>query len=143
MAKLPVRTVALTGGVALVCLMLAGCAQTQPKVQRVGMVIGVKPEKIEYYKELHANPWPGVIAQLGESNIENFSIYLGELREGEWYLFGYYEYTGDDFEADMAAMAEDATTIRWWRETDPCQFPLPTNEEGKGWSTMEEVFFME
>ena len=29
-------------------------------MKRVGQVIKVKPEKLAYYKELHANCWPGV-----------------------------------------------------------------------------------
>jgi len=36
----------------------AGCQQA--KVKRVGMVIGIKPEKIAQYKELHADSNHGV-----------------------------------------------------------------------------------
>gem|GEM_PF-5171479 len=32
--------------------------QTQQPVQRYGMVIGLKPEKVEYYKKLHAAALP-------------------------------------------------------------------------------------
>ena len=45
------------------------------QVKRYGWVIKVKPEKLEYYKELHANPWPEVNAMLKECNIQNYSIY--------------------------------------------------------------------
>ncbi|RJP30679.1 MAG: L-rhamnose mutarotase [Candidatus Omnitrophota bacterium] len=119
------------------------CTHSQLKVQRYGMVIGVKPEKIEYYKELHAHPWPGVIAQLKKCHIQNYSIYLKELSENQWFLFIYFEYTGHDFNADMAKMAEDATTQRWWKETDPCQIPIDIREAGEFWSEMEEVFHMD
>ena len=41
----------------------------------------------------------------GKSNIvimhRNFSIFLQEI-DGKWYEFGYYEYTGENFEEDMA-----------------------------------------
>ena len=30
-------------------------------MQRKGMVIGIKPDKIEEYKTLHANTWPEVL----------------------------------------------------------------------------------
>ncbi|MEX2232390.1 MAG: L-rhamnose mutarotase [Cyclobacteriaceae bacterium] len=105
------------------------------KIQRYGMVIRIRPEKISEYKALHAKPWPGVLKQITESNIRNYSIYLKDD-----YLFGYFEYTGDDFEADMKKMARDSLTREWWKLTDPCQIPLETRKEGEWWSTMEEVF---
>ena len=125
--------------IAVVFLSL-GCANNSAKVQRYGMVIGLKPEKIEEYKTLHANAWPGVLEQIEKCNIRNYSIYLGEIEEGGYYLFGYFEYVGDDFEADMKKMAADPTTQRWWEETDPCQIPVPNRKEGEWWMNMEEVF---
>lgn len=110
------------------------------KVQRYGTVIRIRPEKIEEYKRLHANTWPGVLKMIRECNIQNYSIFLGRVDKDKYYLFGYFEYTGRDFEADMARMAADATTKKWWRLTDPCQIPLPTRSEGEHWATMEEVF---
>ena len=73
--------------------------------KRYGSVIMVKPEKLEYYKELHANPWPQVLATITASNIRNYVIYY---RDG--YLFSSFEYWGDDFEADMKKMAADPVT---------------------------------
>ncbi|MBE7558998.1 L-rhamnose mutarotase [bacterium] len=109
-------------------------------VQRYGMVIGVKPEKIDEYRRLHAHPWPGVLTMIRECKIRNYSIYLAELEPGKHYLFGYFEYVGDDFDADMQKMAADAETQRWWKETDPCQYPIATAKPGEKWSIMEEVF---
>lgn len=108
-------------------------------VKRFGSVIALRPEKEQYYRELHAAAWPGVIEQMRRSNIRNFSIHVTEL-EGQKYLFSYFEYTGTDFEADMRAMAEDPETQRWWRETDPCQRQLPNRKPGANWSEMEMVF---
>ena len=110
------------------------------RVERYGMVIGVKPEKIEYYKKLHAAAWPGVLAKIKECNIRNYSIYLREIEKGQYLLFSYFEYTGDDFAADMARMAADPETRRWWAETDPCQTPIPTRGPKEFWSRMDEVF---
>ena len=53
-------------------------------MQRMGMVIGIKPEKIAEYKELHANCWPEILKGIEESNIRNYSIWL---HEGEQRLF--------------------------------------------------------
>ena len=72
------------------------------------MVIGIKPEKIEEYKKLHANPWEKVTKKIHECNIRNYSIYLGEIDHGQFYLFSYFEYIGEDFESDMKKMAADS-----------------------------------
>lgn len=45
------------------------------RMRRFGQVIKVRPEKLAYYKELHANPWPGVNRMVKECNIQNFSIF--------------------------------------------------------------------
>jgi L-rhamnose mutarotase len=124
-------------------LAATGCTPEQAHVRRYGQVLEVKPEKIEEYKRLHADVWPGVLKQIEECNIRNYSIYLGEVQKGRWYLFAYFEYTGDDFEADMAKMAADPTTQKWWDVCEPCQQPVPTRKEGEWWHTMEEVFHMD
>jgi len=133
----------------ILCIILNGCAQgsrkagSQQKVTRYGDVLGIKPEKIEEYKRLHADVWPDVLKMIKECNIHNYSIYLGELEKGKYYLFSYFEYTGDDFKADMAKMAADPTTQRWWELCKPCQSPIPTRKEGEWWANMEEVFHFE
>jgi L-rhamnose mutarotase len=106
-------------------------------MKRMGMMIGIRPEKIAEYKQLHAETWPGVLAQIADSNIRNFTIFL---REPENVLFGMFEYHGIDFEADMARMAADPVTREWWALTDPCQEPLASRKPVEQWSYMEEVF---
>jgi L-rhamnose mutarotase len=110
----------------------------EKNVTRYGTVIKVKPEKLEEYKALHANPWPGVNKMIRECNIRNYSIYY---RDG--YLFSYFEYTGIDFEADMQKMAADSLTQAWWKLTDPCQEPVETAGEGVWWADMEEVYHLD
>ena len=120
------------------------CSKAPGKeAQRYVWVTGLKPEKADYYRELHANAWPGVSRMIAECNIVNFSIHEFEI-DGKLYLVAYLEYVGDDFAADMAKMGEDPETQRWWKETDPCQLPLPeAAEAGKIWSDTKEVFFQE
>ena len=108
--------------------------------KRVGMVIKIKPEYIEEYKALHADSNPGVRDLLTEANMHNFSIFLLQLDDGNWYEFGYYEYTGDDFEADRAKLNKHPRNIEWLKICDPMQIPL----EGKeGWTEMEQIYFIE
>lgn len=121
--------------------LLAGCA-THPTPQRFAWVTGLKPEKAAYYRQLHAHPWPSVNQMIKQCHIRNFSIHEREI-DGKLYLFAYLEYTGKDFEADMKKMAADPETQRWWKETDPCQSPLPdAAAKGKIWSDTREVYFL-
>jgi L-rhamnose mutarotase len=104
-------------------------------MKRYGSVIKVRPGKLAEYRKLHARVWPGVRKMIRACHIRNYSIY-----HKDGYLFSYFEYTGKDFKADMAKMAADATTRKWWAVCEPCQDPLPTRAEGEWWATMEEVF---
>jgi L-rhamnose mutarotase len=106
-------------------------------MQRVAQVIRVRPERIEEYKRLHADVWPQVLDRIRRSNISNYSIHLhGDL------LFSYFEYHGDDLDADLAAMADDEATQQWWEVTGPCQQPMPDAAPGQWWVPMEQVFLM-
>jgi L-rhamnose mutarotase len=107
-------------------------------VRRVASVIGLRPEKEAEYRALHADAWPGVLDALRSAHVTNYSIFL---RDG--LLFSYLEYIGDDYEADMARIAEDETTRRWWQLTDPCQQPLDTAGLGEWWAPAEELFHLD
>ncbi|HNQ90036.1 MAG TPA: L-rhamnose mutarotase [Verrucomicrobiota bacterium] len=122
--------------------LLAGCASTSTAPQRHAWITGLKPEKADTYRTLHANPWPGVNRMLKQCHIRNFSIHEREI-DGKLYLFAYLEYTGKDFDADMRKMAADPETQRWWKETDPCQSPLPdAAAKGAIWADMNEVYYL-
>ena len=108
-------------------------------MMRFGQVIGVKPEALEEYKKYHAAVWPEILDMIRECNIRNYSIYYKDVN-GMPLLFAYFEYVGDDFEADMAKMAADPKTQEWWDLMMPMQQPIDTREEGEWWATMEEVF---
>lgn len=107
-------------------------------MQRYGQIIRLKPEKYEEYKKLHAAVWPGVLKKIKECNIQNYSIF-----HKESILFGYFEYTGTDFNADMEKMAQDPLTREWWNFCGPCQEPLESRAEGEWWANMEELFHLE
>ena len=105
---------------------------------RYAMVIRLRPEHEEAYRELHAAVWPAVLATLTRAHVRNYSIFL---RDG--LLFSYLEYTGDDYAADMAAIAADDSTRRWWQLTDPCQQPVDSAVEGQWWAPAEELFHLD
>ena len=106
--------------------------------RRFGQVIGIDVARAAEYERLHAAVWPGVVATIHACNIRNYSIF----RHGDR-LFAYFEYLGDDYEADMARMAEDPTTREWWAVVGPMQEALPDRDDGEWWHTIPEVFHVD
>ena len=107
-------------------------------MRRLGQVIGVKPERIGDYEALHAAVWSQVLDLLHRHNVRNYSIF----RDGET-LFAYFEYFGDDFDADMEAMAADSVNQEWWALTEPMQEPRADRAQGEWWKTLPEVFHLD
>jgi L-rhamnose mutarotase len=110
----------------------------QPRVRRFGQVIELRPEKIDEYKRLHAGP--GVRDLLRQANLRNFAIYLKQFDDGRYFEFAYYEYTGSDFEADMAWLGAQPANQAWLAQCDPMQIPLAGETS---WAAMDEIFFNE
>jgi len=104
-------------------------------MKRFGMQIGLRPEAYDEYKRYHAAVWPEVLATIERCNIRNYTIY-----HHAGTLFGTFEYHGADFRADMALMAADPSTQRWWAIMEPFQQQIPGTPEGEWWMPMEEMF---
>lgn len=107
-------------------------------MQRFGQMIRLKPEKAGEYIKQHASVWPAVINKITECNIVNYSIYFKDN-----ILFSYFEYVGDDFDEDMAKMADDEVTQKWWDVVKPLMDPLDTRGPGEFWANMEEIFHLD
>jgi L-rhamnose mutarotase len=125
---------ALLGGVALLSIAIRS-QQGQPT--RIGMLIGIKPDRITAYEALHAASNQGVRDLLDKYHMHNFSIYIQKMDDGQYYLFGYYEYTGNNYKADMDTMAKEPRNIQWLSKTDAMQIPLTGQ---KSWTKMQEIF---
>ncbi len=105
---------------------------------RFGQVIGLKKENYEKYKQYHANAWPEINSKITECNIKNYTIFFKDEL-----LFAYFEYVGEDFEADMQKMADDSKTQEWWAIMKPLQSPLETRKDGEWWADMEEMYHLD
>ena len=121
----------------------ASCGQVKKQagdavIKRVGMVIKLKEESLAEYKKLHTNGNTGVRDLLTKYNLHNFSIFLTQLEDGNYYEFGYYEYTGEDFDRDMKTLSEEPRNIEWLKICDPMQESIG---EAMGWREMETVYF--
>ena len=104
-------------------------------MRRYCQLIRLRPERREEYIEYHKQVWPTVLATIDACNIRNYSIYLYDDL-----LVAYFEYYGNDFEADMRKMAADPETQRWWSIMDPMQQPVPEIQPGGKWFDIPEVF---
>lgn len=111
--------------------------QDHKNVKRVGMVIKIKPEKLDEYIALHADSNAGVRHLLKKYHMRNFSIYMTQLDDGNYYEFGYWEYWGDDYEGDMKKLDDEPENKAWLEMCDPMQVPL--NGE-TSWRHMERIY---
>ena len=81
-------------------------------------IFQLKPEAEAEYKAIHAAVWPGVLAALERHHIVDYSIhYYPPLQ----LLIANFKYVGADYAADMAGIAADPETQRWWAVTDGMQ----------------------
>ena len=107
-------------------------------MQRIGMVLRLKPGCAEIYKAWHRQVWPEVLEKISECNIRNYSIYLKDDL-----LFSHFEYHGTDLATDQARMASHPKTLEWWALMEPLLDPMPTRKKGELWAGMEEVFHLD
>lgn len=105
---------------------------------RYAALITLRAGAVDEYERLHAEVWPEVLERLRASHVRNYSIF----RHGQL-LFSYLEYTGDDYAGDMALIAADPATQRWWALTAPLQQPVADAAADDWWFAMPEVFHMD
>ena len=101
-----------------------------------GQLGRLKSDKIAEYEALHAAPWPQVVQTIRDCNLRNYSIF----REGEQ-VFAYFEYVGDDYDADMARMEADPETRRCWTHTKPCFQKFAVREDSEFYADMKQIFY--
>ncbi|EIN08000.1 rhamnose mutarotase [Punctularia strigosozonata HHB-11173 SS5] len=114
--------------------------------KRICQIIKLRPEHAEEYKKIHSAVWPGVLSALERHHIVDYSIhYYPPLN----LLIANMKYTGTDYDEDMAGIAEDPETNRWWAVTDGMQESFNAGATGSKdspapwWTELEEVFRFE
>ena len=106
-----------------------------------GQIGRLKPECIEHYRWLHevdiyTEKWEGIRNLIHDCNLQNYSIFLhGDL------VFSYFEYVGEDYDADMAKMAEDPVTQDWWTHTHPCFETFAIDPASEFYHDMKQIFY--
>jgi len=126
----------------IACLFLfplvVGCAVQKPHVQRFGRIAKIRADKIEQFKVLHDTIWPEVSDALRRHKIQNYSIYLKDLKEGEYYLFSYFESTSKDPEVHLSAMRADEALQRWEKTIGEECLAKISADDSSWWVDMEE-----
>lgn len=103
-------------------------------MKRFIMYSDLKPEKVQDYIDLHANPWPELVELIDRCNIHNYSISVRGTQ-----VFTYYEYTGEDYEADMKVMDNSPVMHEWWKYSKPC---FAGHDKGEYYEDLREVFYV-
>ena len=106
-------------------------------IERYAMAVRLKDEKKDFYLKNHQNVWPEVPSELKKIKIKNYSIFLKED-----FMFGYLEYEGNNFNADMVEMQKNPIVDKWTKLMVDCFNPFPNNEENNSWVMMDEIFYM-
>lgn len=107
-------------------------------MQRVGLLLKVKPHKIAEYKELHANVWPDLLAELKAAGIRNYSLWLND----DGTEFGYLEC--DDWDAACAYLAKSEVHDRWQEfMQNYLDSPTDASQGGQPVKLLEMSFLME
>jgi L-rhamnose mutarotase len=81
-------------------------------MRRIGTLMKLKPGALNEYVRLHDVIWDEVVQAGYEAGMRNYTIFH---RNG--YLFSYYEYIGDNFEADMDLKNALPVSKRWQKAT--------------------------
>lgn len=104
-------------------------------MQRHAIITKLKPDMVQHYIDLHNKIWPEVVAMGHSAGLRNYSIH----RIGT-YLFSYYEYVGNNYEADMAWKDSQDIVKQWQAATAVC-FDSVTEEEKT--ISLQEIFYHE
>ena len=107
-------------------------------MKRVGLLLKVKPDLIEEYKEHHRNVWPEMREALSRCGWHNYSLFMRE----DGLLFGYVE-TEDGLEAAVAKMDKEPINAKWQEMMGPFFEGIEGLPPDKAMFEIEEVFHLD
>lgn len=107
-------------------------------MQRIGLLLKIKPDKLQDYLEIHKNVWPELLTELKKAGMRNYSLWLapGGLE------FGYLEC--DDWQKVCEYLAGSKVHDKW-QEYMQNYLDSPTDEGqgGQPVQLLEMTFLME
>lgn len=105
-------------------------------MQRICFVLQVKRDRLEEYRESHANVWPEMLEALSRHGWTNYSIFLRD----DGLLVGYCE--TPDFEAALAGMDSEPVNARWQAEMADLFESLDGQRPDEAMRPLREVFHL-
>ncbi|NDJ52214.1 MAG: L-rhamnose mutarotase [Chloroflexi bacterium] len=110
--------------------------------QRFGQVVRLKPDAFDEYKRLHDSIWPELVDAMRAANLHNSTIFHHANM-----LFMYYEYWGEDLEADLARVSESPQSREWAQLTNALQMSLDgrttDDPDDDLWTPLAEIFHID
>ncbi len=107
-------------------------------MKRVGIMLKVKPEKMDEYKAQHKAVWPEMQDALRRHGWHNYSLFMTQ----DGTLFGYVE-TPDGFQAALDGMATEEVNARWQAFMAPYFEALSKANPDESMVQLEEVFHLD
>jgi L-rhamnose mutarotase len=103
---------------------------------RICFLLHVRPEKLQEYKQRHAQVWPEMKEALRETGWRNYSLFL----KPDGLVVGYLE--TDNFENACAGMQKYPVNARWQSEMSQFFEPMPAAAD-ENMFPLEEVFHLD
>jgi len=107
-------------------------------MKRVGILLKVKKDKIDEYREEHKHVWPEMKAALSRQGWHNYSLFLTE----DGHLFGYFE-TPADFETALKGMETEPINEKWQAAMADYFEALGGKRADESMVVLEEVFHID
>jgi L-rhamnose mutarotase len=104
---------------------------------RVCFLLRVRPERLEEYKQRHADVWPEMLEALRQTGWRNYSLFLPP----DGLLVGYVE--TPDFDRARAAMRDHPVNARWQAEMSPFFETIAEGGADDNMFPLEEVFHLD
>ena len=105
-------------------------------MKRVCFLLKVKPDRVDEYRERHAQVWPDMQAALRDTGWHNYSLFLRD----DGLLVGYLE--TEDFEAAKAGMEATEVNARWQAEMGEFFESLDGARPDEAMKPLTEVFHL-
>ena len=107
------------------------------EIMRICFLLKVRPERVEEYRDRHANVWPELQEALRETGWKNYSLFL----RWDGVLIGYLE--AEDFASCCAAMKQYSVNARWQAEMAPFFEGLENGSADDYMKPLQEVFHLD
>jgi L-rhamnose mutarotase len=103
---------------------------------RICFLLQVRPEKLQEYKQRHAQVWPEMLDALRQTGWGNYSLFL----KPNGLVVGYLE--TDDFDKAREGMKKFPVNARWQAEMSQFFVPMPGAAD-ENMFPLEEIFHLD